>query len=91
LKRTHAWANQYGELRLCTERRRIVVQFGLLALAVIVVGRLIRCAWTRYREEGRPRRRLAQASLRPPMVVPGNRDSCVWDRSGCPGLVGSTW
>ncbi|SRR6266508_2561454 len=45
-------------LRWCTERRRIVVQFWLLlALALIVVGRLIRRAWTHYRWEGRPRRR----------------------------------
>jgi transposase len=58
VERTHAWANQYGKLRWCTERRRIVVQFWLLlALALIVVGRLIRRAWTHYRWEGRPRRR----------------------------------
>jgi transposase len=56
--RTHAWANQYGKLRWCTERRRVVVAFWLLlALALIVVGRLIRRAWTHYRWEGRPRRR----------------------------------
>jgi transposase len=58
VERTHAWANQYGKLRWCTERRRIVVQFWLLlALALIVVGRLIRRAWTDYRWEGRSRRR----------------------------------
>jgi transposase len=58
VERTHAWANQYGKLRWCTERRRIVVAFWLLlALALIVVGRLIRRAWTHYRWEGRPRRR----------------------------------
>jgi hypothetical protein len=56
VERTHAWANQYGKLRWCTERRRIVVQFWLLlALALIVVGRLIRRAWTPYRWEGRSR------------------------------------
>jgi Na+-transporting methylmalonyl-CoA/oxaloacetate decarboxylase gamma subunit len=43
---------------LMSERRRIVVAFWLLlALALIVVGRLVRRAWTRYRWEGRPRRR----------------------------------
>ena len=43
VERTHAWANQYGKLRWCTERRRIVVAFWLLlALALIVVGRLVR-------------------------------------------------
>jgi transposase len=58
VERTHAWANQYGKLRWCTERRRIVVPFWLLlALALIVVGRLIRRAWTDYRWEGRSRRR----------------------------------
>jgi hypothetical protein len=29
VERTHAWGNQYGKLRWCTERRRIVVQFWL--------------------------------------------------------------
>jgi hypothetical protein len=58
VERTHAWANQYCKLRWCTERRRTVVQFWLLlALALIVVGRLIH-AWTHYHWEGRPRRRL---------------------------------
>jgi transposase len=58
VERTHAWANQYGKLRWCTERRRLVVEFWLLlALALIVVGRLIRRAWTHYRWEGRSRRR----------------------------------
>ena len=58
IERTHAWANQYGKLRWCTERRRRVVEFWLaLANAVIVCGRLVRRAWTHYRWEGRPRRR----------------------------------
>jgi transposase len=58
IERTHAWGNQYGKLRWCTERRRVVVEFWLLlALALIVVGRLIRRAWTEYRWKGRPRRR----------------------------------
>jgi hypothetical protein len=50
IERTHAWGNQYGRLRWCTERRRLVVQFWLaLASAVIVCGRLLRRAWIRYR------------------------------------------
>ena len=58
IERTHAWGNQYGKLRWCTERRRLVVEFWLaLASAAIVCGRLIRRAWTSYRWEGRPRRR----------------------------------
>ena len=58
VERTHAWANQYGKLRWCTERRRLVVEFWLaLASAAIVLGRLLRRAWTHYRWQGRPRRR----------------------------------
>jgi transposase len=58
VERTHAWGNQYGKLRWCTERRRLVVQFWLaLVSAVIVCGRLVRRAWTHYRWQGRPRRR----------------------------------
>jgi hypothetical protein len=57
VERTHAWGNQYGKLRWCTERRRLVVAFWLaLANAVIVCGRLVRRAWTCYRWEHRPRR-----------------------------------
>jgi transposase len=58
VERTHAWANQYGKLRWCTERRRLVVAFWLaLVNAAIVCGRLVRRAWTCYRWDGRPRRR----------------------------------
>jgi hypothetical protein len=58
IERTHAWGNQYGKLRWCTERRRLVVEFWLaLANAVIVCRQLVRRAWTCYRWEGRPRRR----------------------------------
>jgi hypothetical protein len=58
IERTHAWANQYGKLRWCTERRRTVVEFWLaLANAAVVCGRLVRRAWTHYRWDGRPRRR----------------------------------
>ena len=58
IERTHAWGNQYGKLRWCTERRRPVVEFWLaLVDAVIVCGRLVRRAWTCYRWDSRPRRR----------------------------------
>jgi len=58
IERTHAWGNQYGKLRWCTERRRTVVVFWLaLANAAIVCGRLVRRAWTHYRWQDRPRRR----------------------------------
>jgi transposase len=58
IERTHAWGNQDGKLRWCTERRRLVVEFWLaLANAAIVCGRLVRRAWTHYRWPDRPRRR----------------------------------
>ena len=57
IERTHAWGNQYGKLRWCTERRRPAVEFWLaLVSAVIVCGRLLRRAWTHYRWQARPRR-----------------------------------
>jgi transposase len=58
IERTHAWGNQDGKLRWCTERRRVVVEFWLaLATAAMVCGRLLRRAWTCYRWTGRLRRR----------------------------------
>jgi transposase len=58
IERTHAWGNQDGKLRWCTERRRLVVAFWLaLVSAIIVCGRLLRRAWTCYRWQDRPRRR----------------------------------
>jgi transposase len=58
IERTHAWGNQYGTLRWCPERRRLVVEFWLaLASAALVCGRLVRRAWTCYRWDGRSRRR----------------------------------
>jgi hypothetical protein len=58
VERNHAWGNQYGKLRWCTERRRLVVEsWPALANAAIVCGRLVRRAWTQYRWEGRSRRR----------------------------------
>ena len=58
IERTHAWGNQDGKLRWCTERRRLAVEFWLaLASAAIVCSRLVRRAWTCYRWDSRPRRR----------------------------------
>jgi hypothetical protein len=56
IERTHAWGNQYGKLRWCTERRRrVVVEFWLaLANAAIVCGRLVRRAWSCYHWQGCP-------------------------------------
>ncbi len=58
VERTHAWTNAHKKLVWCTERRARVVDFWLAFSAVIIiVGRLIRQAWTRYRWDGRPRRK----------------------------------
>ncbi len=58
VERTHAWTNAHKKLVWCTERRARVVAFWLAFSAVIIiVGRLIRQAWTRYRWESRPRRK----------------------------------
>jgi hypothetical protein len=58
VQRTHAWGNQFGKLRWCTERTTSVVEFWIcLAQAIVTLGRLLRRAWTRHRWEGRPRRR----------------------------------
>jgi transposase len=57
IERTHAWGNNYGKLRWCTERRHVVEFWGARALAIITLSRLIRRAWTHYRWDSRPRRR----------------------------------
>jgi transposase len=58
VERTHAWGNQFGKLRWCTERSTPVVEFWIcLAHAIITLGRLIRQAWTCYRWATRPHRR----------------------------------
>lgn len=58
VERTNAWTNAHKKLVWCTERRRRVIAFWLEFSAVIViVGRLIRQAWTRYRWDDRPPRR----------------------------------
>lgn len=58
VERTNAWSNAYKKLVWCTERRGRVIDFWLAFSAVIItVGRLLREGWSRYRWEGRPRRR----------------------------------
>lgn len=57
VERTGAWHNAFKKLVWCTERRTVVVRFYLaFATAIIIVRRLMREAWTRYRWDGRPRR-----------------------------------
>jgi transposase len=58
VERTHAWTNAHKKLVWCTERRAGVVAFWVaFSAVVIIVRRLIREGWTRYRWEGRPSRK----------------------------------
>jgi transposase len=58
VERTAAWTNAHKKLVWCTERRGMVIAFWLAFSAVlIIVGRLVREAWTRYRWDTRPCRR----------------------------------
>ena len=58
VERTNAWQNAHKKLVWCTERRDKVIDFWLaLSEVIILVRRLIREGWIRYRWEGRPRRR----------------------------------
>jgi hypothetical protein len=58
VERTTAWSNAHKKLVWCTERRAVVVAFWIAFSAVlIIVGRLVREGWMRYRWDRRPRRR----------------------------------
>jgi IS5 family transposase len=59
VERTSAWHNAHKKLVWCTERVGRVIDFSRVALSdvVIIVRRLIREGWRRYRWDGRPSRR----------------------------------
>ena len=58
VERTNSWHNAHKKLVWCTEKRGRVIDFWIaFSNVVIVVRRLIRKAWTRYRWESRPSRR----------------------------------
>jgi len=58
VERTNSWHNAHKKLAWCTERSGRVIDFWVaFSNAVIIVARLIREAWTRYRWNGRPLRR----------------------------------
>lgn len=58
VERTNSWHNAHKKLLWCTERQGQVVDFWVsFSDMVIVVRRLIREAWSRYRWESRPSRR----------------------------------
>jgi hypothetical protein len=57
VERTNSWHNAHKKLVWCTERRGRVIDFWIaFSKVVIIVGRLVREAWTRYRWQGRPHR-----------------------------------
>jgi len=59
VERTNSWHNRrFKKLAICTEvRTRVIEAFIALANAIITVRRLIRESWTRYRWNGRPKRK----------------------------------
>ena len=58
VERTSAWHNAHKKLVWCTERVGRVVDFWVaFSEVVIIVRRLIREGWRRYRWQGRPSRR----------------------------------
>lgn len=58
VERTNAWTNAHKKLVWCTERRAVVVEFWLaFSAVVIIVRRLVREGWTRYRWDDRPVRK----------------------------------
>lgn len=58
VERTTAWTNAHKKLVWGTERRAVVVAFWIAFSAVIIiVRRLVREGWTRYRWDTRPPRR----------------------------------
>ena len=58
VERTSSWHNAHKKLVWCTERRGVVIDFWVaFSEVVIIVRRLIREGWSRYRWEGRPSRR----------------------------------
>jgi IS5 family transposase len=58
VERTSAWTTAHTTLVWCTERRARVIAFWLAVSAVIIiVRRLVREGWTRYRCDDRPTRK----------------------------------
>jgi transposase len=58
VERTNSWSDAHKKLVWCTERQGRVIDFWTaFSNVVIIVGRLVREAWSRYRWESRPARR----------------------------------
>jgi transposase len=59
VERANSWHNAHKKLVWCTERKGRVINFWVaFSEVIIIVRRLIRKAWTHYRWESRPLRRL---------------------------------
>jgi hypothetical protein len=57
-KQINPWSNVHKKLAWCTERMGRVVDFWItFPNSIIIAGRLVREAWSRYRWETRPTRR----------------------------------
>ena len=56
VERTNSWHNAHKKLVWCTERKDRVIDFWIAFsnVMIIMVRRLIRQAWSRYRWEDRP-------------------------------------
>ena len=58
VERTNSWHNAHKKLAWCTEREDGVISFWIsFSNVIIIVRRLIREGWIRYRWEGRPSRK----------------------------------
>jgi transposase len=58
VERTNSWPNAHKKLVWCTEREGRVVDFWIaFSNSIIIVGRLVREAWSRYRWKTRSTRR----------------------------------
>ncbi len=58
VERTNSWHNAHKKLAWCTERQGQVIDFWVaFSEVIIIVRRLIREGWSRYRWETRPPRR----------------------------------
>jgi transposase len=58
VERANSWSNAHKKLVWCTETEGRVVDFWIaFSDVIIIVGRLVREAWSRYRWETRPTRR----------------------------------
>ncbi|MEZ2370953.1 IS5 family transposase [Arthrobacter sp. RCC_34] len=57
VERAHSWFNSFKVLAVCHERRRAVIDAWVqFATTIILIKKLVKEGWARYRWEGRPKR-----------------------------------